>query len=166
MLSPPTSRGYLNDSVMPNLFLSNHDGYRLADHFDPADPLFYQKLMTRYAILAAYSGPITLYYGDEYADMSRDSKGAQKDNIARTTGHLSPRNAREKELKDYIAKAMAFRKANPAMWRGEASFYTVSPTQDCNVLVVTKPTRRPAIRSASYSAMPTPNSHYPPQMKQ
>ncbi|ROS86021.1 alpha-amylase family glycosyl hydrolase [uncultured Duncaniella sp.] len=138
MLSPPTSRGYLNDSVMPNLFLSNHDGYRLADHFDPADPLFYQKLMTRYAILAAYSGPITLYYGDEYADMSRDSKGAQKDNIARTTGHLSPRNAREKELKDYIAKAMAFRKANPAMWRGEASFYTVSPTQDCNVLVVTK----------------------------
>ena len=138
MLSPPTSRGYLNDSVMPNLFLSNHDGYRLADHFDPADPLFYQKLMTRHAILAAYSGPITLYYGDEYADMSRDSKGAQKDNIARTTGHLSPRNARENELKDYIAKAMDFRKANPAMWRGEASFYTVSPTQDCNVLVVTK----------------------------
>lgn len=138
MLSSPTSRGYLNDSVMPNLFLSNHDGYRLADHFDPADPLFYQKLMTRHAILAAYSGPITLYYGDEYADMSRDSKGAQKDNIARTTGHLSPRNAQEKALKDYIANALAFRKANPAMWRGESSFYTVSPTPDTNVLVVTK----------------------------
>ena len=138
VLSPPTSRGYLNDSVMPNLFLSNHDGYRLADHFDPADPYFYQKLMTRHAILAAYSGPITLYYGDEYADMSRDSKGAQKDNIARTTGHIQPRNEGEKALKDYISAAMEFRKANPALWRGTAQFATVSPATGINVLIVTK----------------------------
>lgn len=138
VLVPPTSRGYLNDSVMPNLFLSNHDGYRLADHFDPADPLFYQKLMTRHAILAAYSGPVTLYYGDEYADLSRDSKGAQKDNIARTTGHLNPRNGGEKALKDYIARAMKFRKENPAMWRGDAQFHTLSPAPGINVLVVTK----------------------------
>lgn len=138
VLSPPKARGYLNDSVMPNLFLSNHDGYRLADHFDPADPLFYRKLMTRHAILASYSGPITLYYGDEYADMSRDSKGAQKDNIARTTGHLDPRSKEEKALRDYIAKAMKFRHANPAMWRGKASFYTTHPVPGSDVLVVTK----------------------------
>lgn len=141
-LSPPTSRGYLNDSVMPNLFLSNHDGYRLADHFDPADSLFYQKLMTRHAILAAYSGPITLYYGDEYADMSRNSVGAQKDNIARTSGHLSPRNKGEKALKDYITKAMKFRRDNPAMWRGDASFYSFTTEDGGNVLVVTKKDRQ------------------------
>ncbi|MDE6842601.1 MAG: hypothetical protein K2J24_03670, partial [Muribaculaceae bacterium] len=28
--SVPTLRGYLNDAVMPHLYLSNHDGYRLA----------------------------------------------------------------------------------------------------------------------------------------
>ncbi|MDE5651154.1 MAG: hypothetical protein K2I35_09180, partial [Duncaniella sp.] len=138
VLSPPTSRGYLNDSVMPNLFLSNHDGYRVADHFDPADPYFYQKLMTRNAILAAYSGPITLYYGDEYADMSRNSIGAQKDNIARTTGHLEARNPNEQELKDYISGIMAFRSENPAMWRGTSEFYSYHPTEDGSVLVVTK----------------------------
>lgn len=138
VLSPPTSRGYLNDSVMPNLFLSNHDGYRLADHFDPADPYFYRKLMARHAILAAYSGPITLYYGDEYADMSRNSIGAQKDNIARTTGHLEARNPSEQQLKDYISGIMAFRADNPAMWRGEAEFYSYHPTEDGSVLVVTK----------------------------
>lgn len=138
VLSPPTSRGYLNDSVMPNLFLSNHDGYRLADHFNPADPYFYQKLMTRHAILAAYSGPITLYYGDEYADLSRNSIGAQKDNIARTTGHLEARNPREQQLKDYISDIMTFRAENPAMWRGSAEFYSYHPSKDGNVLVVTK----------------------------
>lgn len=138
VLSPPTSRGYLNDSVMPNLFLSNHDGYRLADHFNPEDSLFYQKLMTRHAILAAYSGPVTLYYGDEYADLSRFSTGAQKDNIARTTGHLQPRNPGEKALKDYIAKAMNFRHENPAMWRGEAQFYSFATQAGGKALVVLK----------------------------
>lgn len=138
VLSPPTSRGYLNDSVMPNLFLSNHDGYRLADHFDPADSLFYRKLMTRHAILAAYPGPVTLYYGDEYADLSRNSIGAQKDNIARTSGHLKPRNKNEKQLKEYISKVMKFRHDNPAVWRGETSFYSYSPISGANVLVVTK----------------------------
>ncbi|MCM1356569.1 MAG: alpha-amylase family glycosyl hydrolase [Staphylococcus sp.] len=138
ILSPPTSRGYLNDSVMPNLFLSNHDGYRLADHFDESDPMFYRKLMTRNAILASYSGPVTLYYGDEYADTSKHSTGAQKDNIARTTGHLNPRNSQEKELRNYISKAMKFRHENPAMWRGNASFYSFSPIPGSNVLVVTK----------------------------
>ncbi len=38
-LSAPSARGYLNDAVIPNLFLSNHDGYRLADHFNQARPL-------------------------------------------------------------------------------------------------------------------------------
>lgn len=137
ILSSPSKRGYLNDNVIPNLFLSNHDGYRVADHLDPADPYFYQKLMTRNAILAAYSGPVTLYYGDEYADLSRDTQGGQKDNIARTSGHLDPRNKDEKALKDYIAKAFAFRSENPAMWRGDARFKKYR-AGNAEVLEVTK----------------------------
>lgn len=138
VLSAPTVRGYLNDEVMPNLFLSNHDGYRLADHFDPADPYYYEKMMTRNAILAAYSGPVTLYYGDEFADDTRDAVGAQKDNIARTTGHLTPRNEGERRLAGYISNAMRFRSKNPAMWRGESKFDQIKTKDGGNVLVVTK----------------------------
>lgn len=138
VLSPPTSRGYLNDRVMPNLFLSNHDGARLADHFDPYDPHYYEKMMTRYGILAAYSGPVTLYYGDEFADRSLETSGGQKDNIARTSGHLGARNPGEARLKDFVTKAMKFRADNPAMWRGNAQFRTVTTADGARVLIVDK----------------------------
>lgn len=138
VLSPPTSRGYLSDELIPNLFLCNHDGYRVADHFDPADPDYYRQIKLRNAILAAYTGPITLYYGDEYADRSAESIGAQKDNIARTSGHLEPRNAEEASLRNYIAHALHFRADNPAMWRGTAQFYTFTAHNGAKVLVVNK----------------------------
>lgn len=137
ILSDPKARGYLNNKVMPNLFLSNHDGYRVADHFDVTDPCFYEKLMTRNAILAAYSGPITLYYGDEYADQSKMLHGGQKDNIARTSGHLEARTPGEQRLKDYISYIMGMRAANPAMWRGKASF-EYPEINNADVLVVYK----------------------------
>lgn len=138
ILSVPTARGYLNDRVMPNLFLSNHDGYRLADHFADEDPARWHKMMLRNAILAAYSGPVTLYYGDEYGDLSRDTEGGQKDNVARTTGHLQPRNADEGALRDYVARVMTLRAENPALWRGAASFQRLNDDDGADILVVTK----------------------------
>lgn len=136
-LSSPTERGYLNDSVMPNLFLSNHDGYRLADHFDPAEGYYFEKLMMRHAILAAYSGPITLYYGDEYGDRSFETEGGQKDNIARTSGHLDATHPSKQELHDFVAHVMKLRAGNPAMWRGDASFEVIDAPLG-KVLAVTK----------------------------
>ena len=121
VLSKPTVRGYLNDEIIPNLFLSNHDGYRVADHI--SRDYFYEKLMLRHAILAAYSGPVTIYYGDEFGDTSKDKPGAQKDNYARTSGHIVARNADEQRLKDYISAVMKLRAENPALWRGTAEFY-------------------------------------------
>lgn len=138
VLSKPTERGYLNNEVMPNLFLSNHDGYRLADHFNPLDPYYYEKMMARHAIMAAYSGPVTMYYGDEFGDDCRDAVGAQKDNIARTSGHLNPRNYKENQLRGYVAAVMKFRAANPAMWRGEAEFETIEEKNGNQVLIVRK----------------------------
>lgn len=136
--SSPSVRGYLNDEVMPNLFLSNHDGYRLADHFDEENDLyFYEKIMTRFAILAGYPGPITLYYGDEYADLSKYTHGAQPDNIARTSGHIDARDEREQELKDYVSMLMEMRSDNPAMWRGKSSFERIKEGSS-DVLIVTK----------------------------
>ena len=136
-LRSPRERGYLNDSVMPNLFLTNHDGYRLADHFDLKDPHYYEKQMTRFAVLAAYNGPITLYYGDEFADRTLETTGGQPDNIARTSGHLNPRNSGEAELQSYIADIMAKRRSNPAMWRGKPEFQ-LTKVGDVSALVVRK----------------------------
>ena len=133
--SNPMSRGYLNDDVMPNLFLSNHDGYRVADHISADN--FYEKLMLRFAILAGYSGPVTLYYGDEFGDLSKNTEGGQKDNIARTSGHIKANNSDEQELKDYVSRVFAMRKDNPAMWRGESTFYSPK-ISGAKVLVVRK----------------------------
>lgn len=118
--SPPADRGYQPDDVLPNLFLSNHDGVRVADSFyDEGNEI---NLMTRFAILAGYPGPVTLYYGDEFADLSRDCEGAQPDNASRTSGHLKPEDARERRLLDYVCGVMTFRRDNPAMWRGSMEF--------------------------------------------
>ena len=135
--STPKSRGYLNDNVIPNLFLTNHDGYRLADHFDPKDSNYYEKQMTRIGILAGYNGPITLYYGDEYADRTLETEGGQPDNVARTSGHLEARTSGEESLHDFTVSAMHFRRANPAMWRGTPTFNR-QKVADADVLVVDK----------------------------
>lgn len=133
----PSQRGYLNDNVIPNLFLTNHDGYRLADHFDKDDPYFYEKQMARIGILAGYNGPITIYYGDEFGDRTLETHGGQKDNVARTSGHLVPQNGDAESLHDFTRQALRFRRDNPAMWRGTVKF-SEQKIDDANVLVVEK----------------------------
>ena len=133
----PQSRGYVNNEVLPNLFLTNHDGYRLADHFDKNDPHYLEKQMARIAILAGYSGPITLYYGDEWGDRTLETTGGQKDNVARTSGHITANNGEEQSLHDFTAAVMNFRKENPAMWRGTSRFEK-QKVGNADVLVVRK----------------------------
>ncbi len=133
--SPPSERGYYPDDVLPNLFLTNHDGVRVADNFyDDGDEV---NLMTRFAILAGYPGPVTLYYGDELADLSRDCDGAQPDNASRTSGHTRPDDDRERRLLNYVRDVMAFRRDNPAMWRGRQEFDRYRQG-DAEILVVVK----------------------------
>ena len=118
--SSPAERDYYPDDVLPNLFLSNHDGVRVGDNFyDDGNEI---NLMTRFAILAGYPGPVTLYYGDEFADLSRDCEGYQPDNASRTSGHLKPEDDRERRLVNYVRDVMTFRRDNPAMWRGKQEF--------------------------------------------
>ncbi|MCM1369132.1 MAG: alpha-amylase family glycosyl hydrolase [Candidatus Amulumruptor caecigallinarius] len=133
--SKPTERGYCSDDIMPNLFLSNHDGFRVADHF--YDDLNDISVMTRFAILAGYPGPITLYYGDEFADLSRDCEGAQPDNASRTSGHIMADDERAARVYNYVAKVINLRKMNPAMWRGTQEFNQYQNVE-ANVLTVLK----------------------------
>ena len=133
--SSPSERGYYPEDVLPNLFLSNHDGVRVADNFyDDKDEI---NLMTRFAILAGYPGPVTLYYGDEFADLSRDCIGSQPDNASRTSGHVLPDNDRQRRLANYVCDVMTFRRDNPAMWRGKQEFNRYRQ-DDAEMLVVKK----------------------------
>ncbi len=133
--SSPSERGYFPDDVLPNLFLSNHDGVRVADNFyDDGNEI---NLMTRFAILAGYPGPVTLYYGDEFADLSRDCYGSQPDNASRTSGHLKADDDRERRLFNYVCDVMNFRRENPAMWRGRNEFDRYRK-DDAEILVVIK----------------------------
>jgi len=133
--SAPSERGYYPEDVLPNLFLSNHDGVRVGDNF--YDDNNEVNLMTRFAILAGYPGPVTLYYGDEFADLSRDCDGAQPDNASRTSGHLHADDDRERRLLNYVSDAMRFRRDNPAMWRGRNEFDRYRK-DEAEILVVTK----------------------------
>jgi len=65
--------------------------------FELADPYYYEKQMIRMAVLAAYNGPITIYYGDEYADRTLETKGGQPDNVARTRWPLIAKEMQKKK---------------------------------------------------------------------
>ena len=110
-------RGYRDAGVNPTLFLSNHDTDRVGDYVDiNSNP---KGLMTRHAVVAAYSGPTCTYYGDEIGDKSGKSTGnGNPDNWARTSGRLSGFSANEQMVHDYVAKVFKARSENPALWRG------------------------------------------------
>lgn len=106
-------RGYKDDGVNPTIFLSNHDTARVGDFVDvETSP---EKLMTRHAAVAAYSGPAITYYGDEIGDKSGNGN---EDNKARTSGRITGFNANEQRVHDFVAKVFKARGENPALWRG------------------------------------------------
>ncbi|WP_391090683.1 pullulanase-type alpha-1,6-glucosidase [Vibrio sp. NH-UV-68] len=121
--------------AMPNLMIGNHDLVRLGDLIQRGQLGDYAKRhKAAYSFLAAYSGPITLYYGEEIGDevanfaakVSTDcvDQGLCDDHVARssakiegvTTSTLSPEQA---ELKAYLSKLMEIRSQYPALYAGE-----------------------------------------------
>lgn len=109
---PATERGY-DAGVNPNLFLSNHDMERVGDIYNDADRLIYE-----HCILANYSGPVTVYYGDEFGDVSGNGNS---DNKGRTSGHITANNTKEQTICDGVKALFTARRDNPAMWRGDYS---------------------------------------------
>ena len=66
--------------------------------------------------MAAYTGPITIYYGDEIGEKSGTTISG--DNVARTGGRISDFSSEEQDLHDYVAKLMTIRNENEALWNG------------------------------------------------
>ncbi|GLS91020.1 glycosidase [Psychromonas marina] len=133
------------DHAMPNLMLGNHDLVRFGDLLQrgviasPGDPEYWDRHKAAISFLTAYSGPITLYYGEEIGDQvdgfvskldpcSGDS-GMCDDHVARSSakiegiattvgGEITVLNEQQADLKNYVAALMKMRAEHPALYQG------------------------------------------------
>lgn len=135
-----SEKGYVHDEgYHPNLFVTNHDLVRLGNLLNwkfacsptSNSDLYFGKHKIAMAIVGAYSGPITVYYGDEwgaYVDgyAGPGSLGAYNDNVARSTGKISGFTANEQSVIDFTTGVMNARAAHPALWRGKNETVTAN----------------------------------------
>ncbi|MFA0439130.1 glycosidase [Vibrio sp. 10N.286.49.C2] len=126
------------DHAKPNLMLGNHDLVRFGDLIqrgnlaDPEDNEYWQRYKAVLSFQAAYTGPITAYYGDEIGDelegfasrIENDCAiiGKCDDHVARTSGVVEGVNAtldpKQADLKTYFTELMTLREQHPALARG------------------------------------------------
>jgi glycosidase len=120
--------------AIPNLMLTNHDLVRFGDLIQRAglggrgNPDYWKRHQCAFSFLAAYSGPITFYYGDEigeelpgFAAKVSDSCWVTDrcdDHVSRTNGRISGFTPEEKDLKNYLTALMKLRETHPALWKG------------------------------------------------
>lgn len=139
---------YTDYNVMPNMFTDSHDFVRfgnllfrynildiksaehlLEDHVGV--PEYSLRHLLAFAFMMEYSGPITIYYGSEYGDWTRDFSqklsdtvcGAQDrcdDHVSRTQMVKSEDDLEQwqKDLRTNVGKMMEYRKAHPALYNG------------------------------------------------
>jgi|GEM_PF-758007 len=134
-----TFAGY-PDHAMPNLMLGNHDLLRFGDLIQrggiagPNDDQYWLRHKAAISFMAAYSGPITLYYGDEIGQEVPNfaakvdnnvcsSQGLCDDHASRSSGIVEgvggvTLNSKQSDLKSYVASLMNLRDAHPALWNG------------------------------------------------
>ncbi|NLS14298.1 glycosidase [Vibrio sp. SM6] len=121
----------------PNLMIGNHDLVRFGDLLqrggiaDVNDAEYWLRHKAAFAFQAAYTGPITLYYGDEIGDQVDDfakkednntcaERGVCDDHVARSSAKVHDTlNANQTDLKTYVTALMALRAKHPALYQGE-----------------------------------------------
>ncbi len=113
------------ETYYPNFMLSNHDLFRVGDlinkkYSDGFESDNYAKRnMVLLAAQAAYTGPITIYYGDEIGDHNATTTtGWGTDNVARSSGKISGFNEREQKVHDWTQKCLEARSEHEALWNG------------------------------------------------
>ena len=122
-----------------NLMIGNHDLVRFGDLLqrgglaDVNDAEYWQRHKAAFAFQAAYTGPITLYYGDEIGDQvdgfaaKEDNntcavRGVCDDHVARSSakieGVTATLDANQVDLKNYVKSLMTMRDEHPALYQG------------------------------------------------
>lgn len=151
--SDSSKKGYTHpEGYYPNLFLTNHDLVRFGNLVNwkysenRSNSNYWKRHKVALASIAAYSGPITLYYGDEYGMMTDGYNepgynGWYNDNIARDAGKITGFSSAEQDLHDYVASLMKMRAENEIIWKGTSStvksendFYVGKKTLDGNTV--------------------------------
>ena len=121
--------------AMPNLMIGNHDLVRFGDLIQRGGlGDYFQRHKAAYSFLAAYSGPITFYYGEEIGDEVENfaakvtvdcvSQGVCDDHVARSSAKVAgvtntTVNAEQNDLMQYVAKLMQVRGEHSALYNGE-----------------------------------------------
>ena len=140
------------DEYYPNFMLTNHDLYRIGDlihkkfscGYESAQYVGRNKVLL--AAQCAYSGPITIYYGDEIGARSADNSnggGWYPDNVARSSGKISGFNNWEKEVHDFTQRCLQARAEHPALWKGsntqvvgQADFYVAKKVSGSETIYI------------------------------
>ncbi|MBL0623945.1 alpha-amylase family protein [Aeromonas veronii] len=123
--------------AMPNLMLGNHDLVRFGDLLERGNfksTEYWQRHKAAFSFMAARSGPITFYYGEEFGDevpgfaskVGGDctAQGLCDDHVARSDGKVPSvtgfvPSSEQVELKEWLAQLLAMRAAHPALYQGE-----------------------------------------------
>ncbi|WP_220719235.1 alpha-amylase family protein [Agarivorans litoreus] len=141
------------DHAQPNLMLGNHDLVRFGDLIQRGGlDNYWERHKAAFSYMAAYSGPITLYYGEEIGDEIPDyshkttnncaERGLCDDHVARSSAKIAgvtdgfTPNAEQQDLMDYLSSLMEVRKNNPALYEGSVQNLYV----DSSLLVISKET--------------------------
>jgi glycosidase len=120
------------DHARPNLMLTNHDLVRFGDLIqraglgNPDQDSYWLRHKAAFAYLAAHSGPVTLYYGDEIGQEVANfagrvgnttcaAAGLCDDHVSRSAGKTTGLTPREADLHAHVAALMALRDTNPAL---------------------------------------------------
>ncbi|MCK4552370.1 MAG: hypothetical protein KAU02_05570 [Tenericutes bacterium] len=119
-----------SEFAQPNLFLTNHDLLRFGDllQISGNQNQYYERHKMALSFLAAYTGPITIYYGDEYGDEFEDMSTSiaelnqfpyiARDNVARSIGYIDGFDVNQQDLIDYVSEIMALRDQYNSLWNG------------------------------------------------
>lgn len=110
--------------VYPNMFLTNHDVLRFGDLVQRGGlSNYWERYKAAMSFVAAYTGPITVYYGDEWGAetagyVNKGDLGYYDDNCSRSAGKISGFSSDEQSMVTYSTQLMNMRKNHPALWRG------------------------------------------------
>lgn len=116
--------------AQPNFMLTNHDLVRFGDLIQRAgyggkeNIDYWKRHKAAFAFMSAYTGPVTIYYGDEIGDevpgvVGMNSGGYYDDNVSRSNGQISGLDSNQQDLYNYVSKLMTIRDSHPALWNGD-----------------------------------------------
>lgn len=113
--------------------LANHDLLYLGDLLQragiagPNDNEYWQRHKGAFGFMAAYTGPITLYYGDEIGNevenfITEGDSGLYDDHASRDNGKIEgvnfTANNNQADLREFIKNLMHIRAQEPALYSG------------------------------------------------